>query len=180
MSIIHYSGLRSCPSAALLPNLPLWAHVDTDCGLPHRLEGIRNRGDRPAGLARGFGIVDPAKGAMSSPTWSGGLFVLAGVFQFTGLKAACLTNCRTPLMFINTRWRDGRFGPYLMGLDDGVYCLGCCWALMMLMFVVGVMNVLWMAALTAIMILERLYPSLRLERIFGVLMIAVGTGMAIL
>ena len=85
----------------------------------------------------------------STSTILGGILLLAaGAFQFTPLKNSCLTHCRGPMEFIMTRWRDGWLGAFAMGLEHGAFCTGCCWALMILLFVAGVMNLLWIAALT--------------------------------
>src|SRR3546814_3500456 len=77
----------------------------------------------------------------------GALFVAAGIYQLTPLKQACLTHCRSPFAFLLTRWRGGRGGAFAMGVEPGAWCLGCCWALLALLFAVGVMNLLWAAAL---------------------------------
>jgi predicted metal-binding membrane protein len=103
--------------------------------------------------------VTPVMGRMSNPIVGGLVLMGAGLFQLTPLKTACLSKCRTPMMFLNTRWREGRSGPFLMGLDHGAFCLGCCWALMLVMFVAGVMNLLWMAALAALMLAEKIVPK---------------------
>lgn len=102
------------------------------------------------------GLLDPGAGELRSAAIGGATLVAAGLFQLTPLKAACLSRCRSPLMFLMTRWRAGRWGSLLMGIDHGVFCLGCCWALMLVMFVAGVMNLLWMAALTVVMSLEKI------------------------
>ena len=95
----------------------------------------------------------------STSAWLGGTLLLgAGIFQFTPLKQACLTHCRGPLQFIMTRWREGYSGAFRMGLEHGVFCTGCCWALMALLFVAGVMNILWIAALTLLVCMEKLLP----------------------
>src|SRR5207253_4337780 len=95
----------------------------------------------------------------STSAWFGGaLLVGAGVFQFTPLKQSCLTHCRGPLEFIMTRWREGSSGAFRMGLEHGAFCTGCCWALMALLFVAGVMNILWIAALTLLVCLEKMLP----------------------
>jgi predicted metal-binding membrane protein len=83
----------------------------------------------------------------------------AGIFQFTGLKNACLAHCRTPLAFCIAEWRDGRLGAFLLGLQHGRYCVGCCWALMAVMFVVGAMDLVYMAVLTAFILIEKLAPE---------------------
>ena len=100
-------------------------------------------------------LVTPVMGKLRSAAVGGATLIGVGLFQLTPLKTACLTKCRSPLMFLMTRWRSGRHGSFLMGLDHGIYCLGCCWALMLVMFVAGVMNLLWMAALTVLMALEK-------------------------
>ncbi len=96
--------------------------------------------------------------ATTSATLGGVLLLAAGVFQFTPLKHTCLTHCRAPLEFIMTRWREGRRGAFRMGLEHGIFCTGCCWALMSLLFVAGVMNILWIAVLTLLVGLEKLLP----------------------
>jgi predicted metal-binding membrane protein len=94
----------------------------------------------------------------SSALPGGVLLLLAGVFQFTPLKHTCLTKCRAPLEFITTRWREGWGGALAMGLTHGLFCAGCCWALMALLFVVGIMNLLWIALLTILVGLEKILP----------------------
>lgn len=86
------------------------------------------------------------------------LLLIAALFQFTPLKNRCLTHCRAPLEFLNTRWRENWSGAFLMGLEHGFFCTGCCWALMALLFVLGVMNLLWIAALTILAGLEKMLP----------------------
>ena len=102
-------------------------------------------------------LLSPAM-ASQSAIFAGLLLLAAGVFQFTPLKHACLTQCRTPFEFIMTRWREGAGGALRMGLEHGLFCAGCCWALMGLLFVAGVMNILWIAALSLIVGLEKLLP----------------------
>lgn len=103
-------------------------------------------------------LVTPVMGQLRSVEVGGATLVGAGLFQLTPLKTACLSRCRSPLMLLMTRWRGGRHGAFLMGLDHGIFCLGCCWALMLVMFAAGVMNLLWMAALTVLMALEKVVP----------------------
>jgi predicted metal-binding membrane protein len=113
----------------------------------------------------------------SSSTWFGGTLLLgAGIFQFTPFKRACLTHCRGPLEFIMTRWREGNIGALRMGLEHGAFCTGCCWALMALLFVAGVMNILWIAALSLLVCLEKILPArVRLNTATGVLLVIWGT-----
>ena len=102
-------------------------------------------------------LLSPAMAA-TSPLLAGGLLVAAGVFQWTPLKRACLAACRSPLSFLMTSWREGRAGARVMGLRHGVYCLGCCWSLMTLLFVAGVMNLLWVVAIAVAVLVEKVVP----------------------
>src|SRR5213592_3454482 len=97
---------------------------------------------------------------VSTNTWLGGTLLLgAGVFQFSPLKNTCLTHCRGPLEFIMTRWREGSGGAFRMGLEHGAFCAGCCWTLMALLFVAGVINIIWIAALTLLVCSEKMLPA---------------------
>jgi predicted metal-binding membrane protein len=91
----------------------------------------------------------------ASPVLGGGLLIGAGVYQLTPYKHACLSHCRAPAHFISHRWRRGFVGAFRMGLALGTYCLGCCWVLMGLLFVGGVMNLLWVAAISVFIVLEK-------------------------
>lgn len=95
-------------------------------------------------------------GVGTSPILGGLLLLAAGLFQWTPFKKACLAHCRSPMGFLVTHWREGRRGAFVMGLWHGIYCTGCCWLLMALLFVAGVMNLLWIAALTAFVLVEKL------------------------
>ena len=91
--------------------------------------------------------------------WLGALLVaLAGIYQLTPLKNACLRGCRSPAEFLSSHWHRGNAGALRMGVAHGVYCLGCCWLLMGLLFVVGVMNLVWVAVIAAFVLLEKLAP----------------------
>jgi len=94
-------------------------------------------------------------GVGTSGFLGGALLVATGIFQWTPLKDACLRHCRSPLGFILTEWRDGTTGAFQMGLRHGVYCVGCCWLLMALLWVVGVMNLWWVAAIAAFVLIEK-------------------------
>jgi len=83
---------------------------------------------------------------------------MASAYQLTPLKNACLTRCRGPLGFFLEHWRDGRAGAARMGALHGAYCVGCCWALMAVLFALGVMNLAWMAVVTALIAVEKLLP----------------------
>jgi predicted metal-binding membrane protein len=89
---------------------------------------------------------------------SGVLLIAAGLYQLTPLKRACLDHCRAPASFLAAHWRPGASGAWRMGLDHGAYCVGCCAALMLLLFVGGIMNLVWIAGLTLIVALEKLAP----------------------
>ncbi len=98
----------------------------------------------------------------ASPLFSAGLLGLAAAYQLTPAKRACLEHCRDPVNFLSRRWRAGPGGAVRMGLEHGAYCLGCCWGLMLLLFVGGVMNLLWIAALAGFVLVEKLgVPGLR-------------------
>lgn len=88
----------------------------------------------------------------------GALLVLAGVYQLTPLKDICLHHCRTPLAFVMTNWRDGRGGAVRMGLVHGVYCMGCCWLLFVILIPLGLMNVAAMAAVAVLVFVEKVFP----------------------
>ena len=121
-------------------------------------------------------LVDATPWLESQP-WliAGSILALAGVFQFTPLKHNCLTHCRAPLEFITTRWREGWDGALTMGLEHGLFCTGCCWALMALLFVLGMMNLLWIAFLTMLVGLEKMLPRRSyISRGAGVLLVLWG------
>jgi predicted metal-binding membrane protein len=101
------------------------------------------------------GLVDPT-GTLAGPFLTGALLVGAGAYQFTALKEACLNKCRMPIAYFMERWRPGHLRQFAMGLELGAVCLGCCWALMLLAFVGGTMNLLWMGAATLFMVFEKL------------------------
>ena len=91
--------------------------------------------------------------------WLGSvILVAAGLWQLTPLKAACLRHCRTPLGFLISRWRNGNIGAFKMGFEHGLYCLGCCWFLMILLFFGGVMNLFWIGGLAIFVLLEKTMP----------------------
>ncbi len=123
------------------------------------------------------GLLSPMM-VSASPLFGGALLIATGAFQFTSLKQACLSHCRSPLGFFMTEWRQGTRGALMMGLRHGVLCVACCWLLMALMFVAGVMNLLWAAALTAYVLVEKLVPGgQRVSRIVGLLAIGWGAWM---
>jgi predicted metal-binding membrane protein len=123
-------------------------------------------------------LLSPAM-ATTSPVLGGAVLMVAGVFQWTPLKQACLAACRSPLSFIMSRWREGRGGAFRMGLHHGLYCLGCCWALMALLFVAGVMNLVWVAAIAAAVLVEKVVPRGDLMgRVAGAALVVAGAWVA--
>lgn len=111
----------------------------------------------------------------ASPVLGGALLVAAGLFQWTPLKNVCIAKCRSPLAFLMSEWREGAGGALVMGLRHGAYCVGCCWALMSLLFVLGVMNLLWVAALSVLVLIEKTAPGgAWITRSTGVVLVAWG------
>jgi predicted metal-binding membrane protein len=95
----------------------------------------------------------------TSDVFGGTVLAAAGIYQLTPIKEACLRHCRSPVGFIMHHWRPGTRGALVMGLHHGLYCIGCCWLLMALLFVGGVMNLVWIAALSVLVLLEKLLPG---------------------
>jgi predicted metal-binding membrane protein len=113
--------------------------------------------------------------ATTSPILGGALLVLAGVYQWLPLKSACLGHCRSPLHFLGTEWREGHRGALIMGVRHGLFCVGCCWALMALLFVAGVMNLAWVAAIAGLVLVEKVVPGGQwVGRVGGVVLAAAG------
>ena len=84
------------------------------------------------------------------------MLIIAGIYQFTPFKDACLTVCQSPLTFLMNNWKDGNLGAFLVGYKHGFYCIGCCWALMLTLFALGVMNIMWVMVLTIFVLFEKL------------------------
>jgi predicted metal-binding membrane protein len=119
-------------------------------------------------------LVSPMMRA-SSPWLGAGLLLTAGLYQLTSVKSACLARCQSPLEFLRAEWREGWSGALVMGLRHGLFCLGCCGPAMLLLFVLGVMNVLWIVALAAFILAEKLLPaSARLRTASGILLLGWG------
>lgn len=153
---------------------------------------LRSRAQRPFLLAgvflvgylfiwSGFGIFaalvqTSAQGLFSGAALAGGaVLVAAGVFQFTPLKHACLSRCRSPQGFFMTEWREGARGAVWMGVKHGAYCLGCCWLLMSVLFVTGAMSIFWMALLAAYVLVEKVAPAgIWLSRAAGLVLVGAG------
>jgi predicted metal-binding membrane protein len=118
-------------------------------------------------------LLDPAMGT-ASPLFSAAIFLAAGAYQFSALKHACVTVCQRPFTFFLTNWSTESLGVFRLGLRQGLYCLGCCWAMMLVMFAVGVMNVVWMIALGLVMAAEKIATTTRVSRIFGAVFVIIG------
>jgi predicted metal-binding membrane protein len=113
--------------------------------------------------------------ATSSTPAAGMILIAAGAYQLTPLKSGCLARCRSPLGFLMSNWREGATGAFLMGSRHGVFCLGCCWALMAMLFAVGVMNLVWVGVLTLFILAEKLGPTgAHVSRAGGAILIAFG------
>jgi predicted metal-binding membrane protein len=119
-------------------------------------------------------------GVATSRAFGALVLIVTGLFQWTPLKNACLRHCRSPIGFLLTEWRDGKRGAFQMGLHLGAYCVGCCWLLMMLLFVAGVMNLWWVSAITAFVLFEKVAPAgLWVARVTGILLLLWGGWMFI-
>ncbi len=120
-------------------------------------------------------LMSSMMGESTSSYLGGGLLLAAGVFQWSPLKYVCLSHCRSPIGFVMSSWRDGSGGALRMGLEHGAFCLGCCSVLMTLLFVLGVMNLLWIAGLAAFVLAEKIAPmGERVSRATGMLLVGWG------
>jgi predicted metal-binding membrane protein len=138
----HASRLPVAPTAAFLGGYLLtWAGFSLMAALGQ--SSLRSAALVSAGAMR------------ATPVFAGALLLAAGFFQWTPAKRACLHHCRSPIHFFSTEWQEGTAGALLMGLRHGSWCVGCCWLLMALLFVAGVMNLAWVAALAAVVLLEK-------------------------
>jgi len=112
--------------------------------------------------------------ASTSTLFSGAVFAAAGAYQFSALKHACVTRCQQPLPFFFANWSDKPRDVFCLGVRQGLYCVGCCWAMMLVMFAVGAMNVIWMAVLGFIMAAEKVATTSRFSRAIGAAFAAIG------
>ncbi len=116
----------------------------------------------------------------TSPVLGGVLLLAAGIFQFTSLKQACLSHCRSPVGFVLGHWREGRGGALRMGIEHGLFCVGCCWVLMALLLVAGVMNLLWVAVISLFVLAEKVLAKGELVgRLGGAAMLTAGVALLI-
>ena len=115
--------------------------------------------------------------AVASMAAAGAVLIAAGIYQWTPLKQACLRHCRSPLDFLLCHWRDGPVGALRSGIGHGVFCFGCCWMLMALLFVGGVMNLAWIAGIALLVLIEKVLPwGGRTSRAMGGVMVVWGLG----
>jgi predicted metal-binding membrane protein len=125
-----------------------------------------------AGMERA-GLLDRMMMWTTDRTLTAAFLLAAGIFQLSPLKSVCLNHCRAPVDFLTHHWRQGTLGAVRMGLHHGVFCVGCCWLLMALLFAGGVMNLIWIAGLTILVLVEKLVPyGGNTARAFGLLLVA--------
>ncbi|RJF87850.1 DUF2182 domain-containing protein [Oleomonas cavernae] len=117
----------------------------------------------------GVGLMDGMM-QVSNGAVAGLLLIAAGIYQLTPAKAACLGHCQAPFTFLQRHSRPGRLGAFRMGVEHGLYCLGCCWGLMLLLFVGGAMNLVWVAGLAVLVLIEKLAHLRWLGRAIGVIL----------
>jgi len=125
-----------------------------------------------------LGVIGPLEGALAF--LPAAVLVAAGAYQFTRAKEVCLTNCQSPMSFVMGHWRSGRLGAFRMGLRHSVYCIGCCWLFMLVLFIAGSMSLLWMGALSVAIFAEKVSPRSALaSRAISVALLVVGAILAI-
>jgi predicted metal-binding membrane protein len=125
------------------------------------------------GLLTQLRVLTPA-GTTVSEVLAGTTLLAAGLYQFSPLKMGCLTKCRFPAPYFADNWTARIAGVFRQGVEQGLDCLGCCWALMVVMFAVGVMNVVWIAVIGAVMVTEKVTTSLAVPRLVGVVLLLWG------
>ncbi len=123
-------------------------------------------------------LLTPA-GTTASQLLAGTTLLAAGLYQFSPLKMGCLTRCRHPAPYFADNWTARPAGVFRQGIEQGIDCLGCCWALMVVMFAVGVMNVVWIAIIGAVMVVEKVTTSLLVPRLVGVVLLAWGVALVL-
>lgn len=113
--------------------------------------------------------------SLASKGLSAGVLLAAGLYQWLPVKDICLQKCRNPLELFTVRWRPGARGAFRMGLEHGLYCVGCCWMLMLILFAAGVMNLLWVALIAGFVFVEKLLPAARFTTaIAGLVLVGAG------
>jgi predicted metal-binding membrane protein len=127
-----------------------------------------------AAYALDMRLPDPGKGVVAA------VLIVAGIYQLTPLKTACLKRCRNPLDFLVTHWRSGRAGAFRLGAEHGAYCVGCCWALMLVLVIAGAMGLVWVIAIAAAVAVEKLLRAGQwLGRAGGIALVAAGIVVAL-
>jgi len=122
------------------------------------------------------GLLSPMMLNTTSAVLAGSILVFAGLYQLTPLKEACLRHCRSPIQFLSHNWKNGATGALKMGLHHGVYCLGCCWGLMAILFFGGIMNLYWIIGLATLVFIEKLAPAgFQVSRALAVVLVAWGS-----
>lgn len=125
----------------------------------------------------GSGLLSAMSMEIPESGVAGAILVVAGLYQWMPLKLACLRLCRTPFGFLTTEWREGRLGPLFMGWRHGLFCIGCCWAIMTLLFAAGIMNPIWIVGIAVYVLAEKIVPhGETVTRLAGVALIAGGIG----
>jgi predicted metal-binding membrane protein len=123
-----------------------------------------------------MGMLSPKEAAVLG----GVALVLAGAYQLTRYKSVCLRHCRTPLDFM-MHWRSGSRGGLRMGVHHGLFCLGCCWGLMLVLLTVGIMNLVWMGLVAAVIFIEKVLPfGWATAKVVGVALVGLGIGLALM
>jgi predicted metal-binding membrane protein len=123
-----------------------------------------------------LGIVHGVMMWITERQLSAGLLIIAGIYQFSPIKHACLKQCRSPVEFISRYWQQGNLGAMNMGMHHGIFCLGCCWILMLLLFSGGIMNLVWIAGLAIIVLAEKCLPfGQRFSQLSGILLCVSGS-----
>ncbi|KGK00574.1 DUF2182 domain-containing protein [Thalassotalea sp. ND16A] len=113
-------------------------------------------------------------------TFSYAILIIAGIYQFTPFKQRCLQLCRSPLAVLNSHFKEGKLNAIYLGLHHGSYCVGCCWFLMAILFVSGVMNLTWILLLTIMVMIEKAFPKGEImSKVFGVMLILLGLSYAL-
>jgi predicted metal-binding membrane protein len=131
-----------------------------------------------------FRVIEAVDGGVlawdrAGPYVAGGAIVAAGLYQLTPVKDVCLRHCRTPLHFLLHGWHEGRLGGLRMGAEHGLYCIGCCWGLMIVLFSLGVMSLVWMAVIAGVIFAEKVLPwGMRLTTVLAVAFVALGLWIA--
>ena len=132
-----------------------------------------------------FRVIDTVAGGVlawdrAGPYAAGAAIVVAGIYQLTPVKDVCLRHCRTPMHFLLHGWHEGKLGALRMGGEHGLYCVGCCWGLMVVLFTVGVMSLVWMAVIAAVIFAEKVIPyGTRLTKALALAFVALGIWIAL-